>query len=382
MGAVSEEQRRQFEEKGYVIIDDPAPPDWIDPVLSDMEPMYRKEPPGGELEMVEDGVVFNRHPKKGGERYWHRIRNAWRVSDNVRRLALAPRVLEVISGLHGGHPVKASQTLNFAVGTQQPAHSDSFEFQPDPPGLMCGVWVALEDMDMENGPLFYHPGSHRLPLPSWDRIHDVLGSDIDRADFDDDGAFVAARRRAQRAYFTKMAEESGSAPEHATIRKGQALVWASNLLHGGSFQEDKSRTRHSQVMHYFFGGARVYAWMGRVGDRIPWDYPEWVRDPVPVYSPELLSEAIAAGVPEGETALVAAHQPLDTLPVPGRRLLPFPVGSEPAQLPNGDARYLVFAKETLGWLEHEQTALQDVLESEHRAVLRDGAVAAIYELSG
>ena len=124
MGAVSEEQRRQFEEKGYVIIDDPAPPDWIDPVLSDMEPMYRKEPPGGELEMVEDGVVFNRHPKKGGERYWHRIRNAWRVSDNVRRLALAPRVLEVISGLHGGHPVKASQTLNFAVGTQQPAHSD------------------------------------------------------------------------------------------------------------------------------------------------------------------------------------------------------------------------------------------------------------------
>ncbi len=381
MGA-SEEQRRQFEEKGYAIIDDPAPPEWIDPVVADMEPLYRKEPPGGELERSEDGVVFNRHPKKGGERYWHRIRNAWKVSDNVRRLALAPRILDVISELHGGGQPLASQTLNFAVGTQQPAHSDSFEFQPDPPGQMCGVWVALEDMDMENGPLFYHPGSHQLPLPSWDRIHEVLGAEIDPADFPDHAAFIAARRRAQRAYFNKLAEESGSEPEYATIRKGQALVWASNLLHGGSFQQDKSRTRHSQVMHYFFGGARVFAWMSRVGDRIAWNYPEWVRDPVPVYSPQLLTEAITDNVPEGATALVAANQPLDQLPVTGRRLEPFPVGPEPAQLPNGDARYLVFAKETLGWLEHEQTALQDELEARHRALLRDGGVAVIYELSG
>jgi ectoine hydroxylase-related dioxygenase (phytanoyl-CoA dioxygenase family) len=28
---------------------------------------------------------------------------------------------------------------------------------------MCGVWVALEDIDMGNGPLIYYPGSHRVP---------------------------------------------------------------------------------------------------------------------------------------------------------------------------------------------------------------------------
>ena len=32
-----------------------------------------------------------------------------------------------------------------------------------PEGFMCGVWVALEDMDMDNGPLVYYPGSHQLP---------------------------------------------------------------------------------------------------------------------------------------------------------------------------------------------------------------------------
>ena len=28
---------------------------------------------------------------------------------------------------------------------------------------MCGVWVALEDITEDNGPLHYYPGSHRLP---------------------------------------------------------------------------------------------------------------------------------------------------------------------------------------------------------------------------
>ena len=381
MGAVSEEQRRQFEEKGYVIIDDPAPPDWIDPVLSDMEPMYRKEPPGGELEMVEDGVVFNRHPKKGGERYWHRIRNAWRVSDNVRRLALAPRVLEVISELHGGHPVKASQTLNFAVGTQQPAHSDSFEFQPDPPGLMCGVWVALEDMDMENGPLFYHPGSQRLPLPSWDRIHEVLGTEIDRADFDDDAAFIAARRRAQRQYFTKLAEE-GSEPEHATIRKGQALVWASNLLHGGSFQEDKSRTRHSQVMHYFFGGARVYAWMGRVGTTSPGTTRSGCAIP---FRSTHRSYSVRRSPPACPRERRRWWPPTSrSTRCPCRAGGCCRSRSAPSRPSCRTATRATWSSRRRRWggSSTSRPPLQDVLESEHRAVLRDGAVAAIYELSG
>ena len=29
---------------------------------------------------------------------------------------------------------------------------------------MCGVWVALEDIDANNGPLHYYPGSHKLPI--------------------------------------------------------------------------------------------------------------------------------------------------------------------------------------------------------------------------
>ena len=42
------------------------------------------------------------------------------------------------------------------------------------------------------------------------------------------------------------------------IRKGQALVWAANLLHGGTPIQDPSRSRHSQVNHYFFEGCLYY----------------------------------------------------------------------------------------------------------------------------
>jgi hypothetical protein len=40
--------------------------------------------------------------------------------------------------------------------------------------------------------------------------------------------------------------------------KGQALIWAANLLHGGSVQHDPARTRWSQVTHYYFRDCIYY----------------------------------------------------------------------------------------------------------------------------
>ena len=31
---------------------------------------------------------------------------------------------------------------------------------------MCGVWITLEDVSKDSGPLFYYEGSHRLPYLS------------------------------------------------------------------------------------------------------------------------------------------------------------------------------------------------------------------------
>ena len=50
----------------------------------------------------------------------------------------------------------------------------------------------------------------------------------------------------------------GAKPVHFLPKKGQALIWDANLLHGGAPQTDRSLTRHSQVTHYFFEGCSYF----------------------------------------------------------------------------------------------------------------------------
>lgn len=38
------------------------------------------------------------------------------------------------------------------------------------------------------------------------------------------------------------------------MKKGQGLICAANLLHGGSKQTNKALTRQSQVTHYYLRG--------------------------------------------------------------------------------------------------------------------------------
>lgn len=48
--------------------------------------------------------------------------------------------------------------LNFPRGSQQETRSDTYFFNSIPSGFMCGVWVALENIHPDSGPLLYSPG--------------------------------------------------------------------------------------------------------------------------------------------------------------------------------------------------------------------------------
>jgi hypothetical protein len=89
-----------------------------------------------------------------------RVQDFWRVSEACRELATYKDVLAILQLLYDRKPIPF-QTLNFRVGTQQRAHSDTIHFSSLPAQFMCGVWVALEDITEENGPVFYFPGSHK-----------------------------------------------------------------------------------------------------------------------------------------------------------------------------------------------------------------------------
>jgi ectoine hydroxylase-related dioxygenase (phytanoyl-CoA dioxygenase family) len=116
-------------------------------------------------------------------------------------------------------------------------------FNSDPSGFMCGVWVALEDIDETCGPVVYYPGSQKLP--------ELTAAELREATGRTDGP-------AYEEHVLKLVQEAGIEPAYATLDKGQALIWASNLVHGGSPQTDRSRTRWSQVTHYVFEGCRMW----------------------------------------------------------------------------------------------------------------------------
>jgi ectoine hydroxylase-related dioxygenase (phytanoyl-CoA dioxygenase family) len=380
---LSDEEVARFECDGLLVFDDPVPLDLVDAISAETDAILKDAFDPGPQATV-DGVVYEQHPgEQNPEYHWQRVRNAWKVNDNVRRLALLPNVLAGLERLFGRR-VMPFQTLNFPVGTEQVSHHDSIAFQSDPPGFMCGVWVALEDVDADNGPLVYYPGSHKLPTPDWDDINRVTGREVVREEFDSYDDYLGERQRQYGDYVTALIERNGLEPRYGTIRKGQALLWHANLLHGGSFQRDKSRTRKSQVTHYFFEGCRVYTPMRNDGDHIFWDYPVWIRDPVPEFSAAALLEAVDRHVPEGATVVMAGAVPDESLDVASRRVKRFPRSGGAAErleeLRAAGANYLVFPATELGYLENQVPEFQAYIEDRYPSVLRDGAVGAIYVL--
>ena len=244
-GTVDVADVERFEQDGYLVIDwVDVPEESLDSIVAELRDLY-----GGPARK-EDGVLYQRN----------RIMDAWRINDHVKALALAPNVLRILAQLYGRGPLPF-QTLNFRTGTQQAAHSDAMHFNSVPAGFMCGVWVALEDVDMENGPLVYYPGSQRLPEVT---MQD-LGLRADRDDYKEYERHVAG-----------VVEREGLAAHYGLLEKGQALVWASNLLHGGAPQANRERSRHSQVTHVFFEGCKYYTPMQSDQEQIHWRDPVWI----------------------------------------------------------------------------------------------------------
>jgi hypothetical protein len=224
------ETRRVAEEldlKGYAVIDFP------DPEFDQVSAAIRAGLAGGF-----DLAGWRRDGHAAGNGL--RVQDAWQYEASVLRIATNPGILALLGRLYGRR-AWPFQTLNFPVGTQQHYHSDAVHFSSMPERFMCGVWVALEDIGPDQGPLVYYPGSHKWPIYANEHI-----------------GLCAATREApfgQQVYegmWRALVAESGVRPELFLARKGQALIWAANLLHGGSRHANPALTRWSQVTHYYF----------------------------------------------------------------------------------------------------------------------------------
>lgn len=236
MGLTADEKRfaNELHERGYAVIDFPDPDidARIERIKANLAPRYA-------------GIDFSdpQSDKTAGDR---RIQDAWTFDEDVRAIAANSTMLGLLGKLYGRRAFPF-QTLNFPVGTQQAAHADTVHFSSLPERFMCGVWLAMEDIGPGAGPLFYVPGSHRWPQLSNSMIgRRGYDSPLDYAQ----DPFAPGWRA--------LCEAFAAQEEPFLASKGQALIWAANLLHGGCHQTDPRLTRWSQVTHYYFDDCIYY----------------------------------------------------------------------------------------------------------------------------
>ena len=157
------------------------------------------------------------------------------------------RLLDLLSFLLG-KPVVPFQSLSFVQGSEQRAHSDSIHMTTEPPGYLIATWTALEDCTEDGGPLFYYPGSHRLPY-------------IMTPDYDSGNTRFTIGGNSNRRYEDRMEaliREHQMKKKLLLARRGDVLIWHANLLHGVSAIARPGATRRSIVCHYFAEGVLCY----------------------------------------------------------------------------------------------------------------------------
>jgi len=174
--------------------------------------------------------------------------DAWQTIEPVRKLATHPNILAILQQLYRRTPIPF-QTLNFDRSPQQPIHTDALHFNSYPTGYMCGVWIALEPIDIYNGTLCYYPGSHLEPFYTL--------ADLGIQASLEPSAYMQNQLTYAR-WLVQSLQRRGLREHWLQCEADHMIIWAANLAHGSINILDVARTRYSQVTHYFFEDCMYY----------------------------------------------------------------------------------------------------------------------------
>ncbi|MBK7406645.1 MAG: phytanoyl-CoA dioxygenase family protein [Saprospirales bacterium] len=142
--AATQAQLRQFVREGYLIFKGFYTPGEVDALNREVD------------RLLDSGATgFNYTRKK--------IMDAHEESELIDRHYFRNTRMTDLLAFIMGRPVVPFQTIQFLEGSEQRAHSDFIHMTTEPLGYLIASWTALEDTHEGNGPLFYYPGSHRLP---------------------------------------------------------------------------------------------------------------------------------------------------------------------------------------------------------------------------
>ena len=196
-------------------------------------------------EDIDESIKKNRFKKNSAAYHYNdspRIVEAWKNSDAIKKIATNQNLSSFLKHAYRSDPIPFS-TINFLKGTEQPLHSDEFHFGSIPHRYLTGVWVALEDIDPDSGPISIAVGSHKMPIFSFEMLN--IETPKNEKQFKE--AYTIYEDWVRE--YIECQELQIVTPE---LKKGQCIIWLSNTLHGSYKIKNNSLTRKSMAIHFHY----------------------------------------------------------------------------------------------------------------------------------
>ena len=226
---------RSWMDHGFVVIPNAVSVDLADEIHAQVDAAWDDLDPRLKVEL--DGTV---HPLQSALRSKHyKLLDLYAHSREAMRAAFSPPIRDFLRVVFD-RDLLLFQGLTFERGSGDPIHQDTSSVVVTSPLEFAAAWIALEDLRPGCGELEYYPGSHRMDefyfagkYRNWNRERD--GREV-RAGYLD-SLHVKAR-------------VMGLERQRFLPSKGDALIWAADLAHGGAQIQDRTLTRWSLVCHY------------------------------------------------------------------------------------------------------------------------------------
>lgn len=238
-GAISQAEGRlvaEFVKNGYVMLPKAVDPSLVDRVLDDYESIVSGKIQRKASYWDETGHHIETANRENTLQKEAKILDMHEASEAAQQAIFCPAISRFLNIVFD-RPAMAFQSLGFLRGSQQGVHRDTAFVRVSSSQEFVASWIALEDVTPGSGELEYYVGSHALP--------DYLFSGTAR--------WATPGHPEVQGYsdaLHAMAKKAGLEFSQFRPKKGDALIWAAELMHGGSAIEAENRTRKSLVTHY------------------------------------------------------------------------------------------------------------------------------------
>ena len=162
MERLDQEQKSQFEECGYLLVEEQIPSGWLQKIRDEIT---RFETEAATMTASNDRLDLEDSHTPNDPRL-RRIKLPHLISDVMRDLMYSDHVLAPARDLIGPNLRLHTTKLNMksaGYGAAVEWHQD-YAFYPHTNDDILAIGICIDDMEPENGPLMVFPGSHRGPV--------------------------------------------------------------------------------------------------------------------------------------------------------------------------------------------------------------------------